>query len=67
MDITKSQNLFKEAQNFIPGGVNSPARALKSVGGSPVFIAKGEGSKLYDVDSNEYIDYVLSWGMLIQR
>ena len=65
MDITKSQNLFKEAQNFIPGGVNSPARALKSVGGSPVFIAKGEGSKLYDVDSNEYIDYVLSWGPLI--
>ncbi|MCD4744496.1 MAG: glutamate-1-semialdehyde 2,1-aminomutase [Desulfobacteraceae bacterium] len=65
MDITKSQNLFKEAQHFIPGGVNSPARALKSVGGSPLFIAKGKGSKLYDVDANEYIDYVLSWGPLI--
>ena len=65
MDITKSQNLFKEAQNYIPGGVNSPARALKSVGGSPIFIAKGEGCKLYDVDGNEYVDYVLSWGPLI--
>jgi glutamate-1-semialdehyde 2,1-aminomutase len=65
MDITKSENLFKEAQKFIPGGVNSPARALKSVGGSPLFIKKGKGCKLYDVDSNEYIDYVLSWGPLI--
>ena len=65
MNITKSQDLFKEAQKYIPGGVNSPARALKSVGGSPIFIKKGEGSKLYDVDSNVYIDYVLSWGPLI--
>ncbi len=65
MDITKSQNLFKEAQEYIPGGVNSPARAMKSVGGSPLFINKGEGCKLYDVDGNDYIDYVLSWGPLI--
>ena len=65
MNITKSQTLFKDAQNYIPGGVNSPARALKSVGGSPLFIKKGKGCKLYDVDSNEYIDYVLSWGPLI--
>jgi glutamate-1-semialdehyde 2,1-aminomutase len=65
MDITKSQNLFKEAQKYIPGGVNSPARALKSVGGSPLFIEKGEGSRLYDADGNDYIDYVLSWGPLI--
>ncbi|MCK5542608.1 MAG: glutamate-1-semialdehyde 2,1-aminomutase [Desulfobacterales bacterium] len=65
MNITKSQELFKEAQKYIPGGVNSPARALKSVGGSPLFIKKGIGCKLYDVDSNEYIDYVLSWGPLI--
>ncbi len=65
MDITKSQNLFKEAQKYIPGGVNSPARALKSVGGSPLFIKKGKGCKLYDADGNDYIDYVLSWGPLI--
>ncbi len=65
MEITKSQHLFKKAQQFIPGGVNSPARALKSVGGSPRFIAKGNGCRLYDVDGNDYIDYVLSWGPLI--
>ncbi len=64
-DIKNSERLFIEAKNFIPGGVNSPARAMKSVGGSPRFIKKGKGSKLYDVDSNEYIDYVLSWGPLI--
>ncbi len=65
MDITKSEKLFKEAQIYIPGGVNSPARALKSVGGSPLFISRGEGCKLYDADHNSYIDYVLSWGPLI--
>ncbi len=49
----------------MPGGVNSPVRAFKAVGGNPLFIAKAKGSKIYDVDGNEYIDYVLSWGPLI--
>ena len=61
----KSKELFAEAAKVIPGGVNSPVRAFKSVGGDPVFIAKGEGSKIYDVDGNAYIDYVQSWGPLI--
>ncbi len=63
--MSKSETLFKEAQNFIPGGVNSPVRACGSVGGQPIFIEKGEQSKIYDVDGKEYIDYVLSWGPLI--
>ena len=62
MNITKSNNLFEEAQKYIPGGVNSPVRAFKSVGGNPVFIKRGEGSKMYDNDGNEYIDYIGSWG-----
>jgi glutamate-1-semialdehyde 2,1-aminomutase len=61
----RSQKLFEEAVKYIPGGVNSPVRAFKSVGGNPVFITRGEGSKVYDVDGNEYIDYVQSWGPLI--
>ncbi|TAL23596.1 MAG: glutamate-1-semialdehyde-2,1-aminomutase [Nitrospirae bacterium] len=61
----KSEKLFKQAKAVMPGGVNSPVRAFKAVGGNPVFIAKGKGSKLYDVDGNSYIDYVLSWGPLI--
>ncbi|MCF6246218.1 MAG: glutamate-1-semialdehyde 2,1-aminomutase [Desulfobacula sp.] len=65
MSFAKSESLFLEAQNVIPGGVNSPVRACGSVGGHPVFIEKGEKSKLYDVDGNVYIDYVLSWGPLI--
>jgi glutamate-1-semialdehyde 2,1-aminomutase len=65
MITTKSENLFKDAQNLIPGGVNSPVRACGSVGGQPVFIEKGNQSKIYDVDGNQYIDYVLSWGPLI--
>jgi len=60
-----SQKLFAEAQTFIPGGVNSPVRAFKSVGGNPVYIAKGEGSHITDVDGNTYIDYIGSWGPLI--
>ncbi len=64
-DMSKSETLFKEAQNFIPGGVNSPVRACGSVGGQPIFIEKGEQSKIYDADGKEYIDYVLSWGPLI--
>ena len=62
MDIKRSKELFEQAKNFIPGGVNSPVRAFKSVGGNPVFMARGEGSRLFDVDGNEYIDYIGSWG-----
>ncbi|MBI4688071.1 MAG: glutamate-1-semialdehyde 2,1-aminomutase [Nitrospirae bacterium] len=61
----KSLELFKKAKTIIPGGVNSPVRAFKSVGGSPLFIKSAKGSKIYDVDGNEYIDYVLSWGPMI--
>ncbi|HEX9739251.1 MAG TPA: glutamate-1-semialdehyde 2,1-aminomutase, partial [Ignavibacteriaceae bacterium] len=62
MNIEKSKKLFKEAIKYIPGGVNSPVRAFKSVGGDPLFIKKGAGSKIYDVDGNEFIDYIGSWG-----
>ncbi len=61
----KSNELFKKAKRIIPGGVNSPVRAFKAVGGSPLFIQSAKGSKIYDVDGNEYIDYVLSWGPMI--
>lgn len=61
----RSRKLWKIAKEYIPGGVNSPVRAFKGVGGNPVFIKKGKGSKIYDVDGNSYIDYVLSWGPLI--
>lgn len=65
MNITKSISLFQEAQNLFPGGVNSPVRAFRAVGGQPLFIERGEGAYLFDVDGNRYIDYVLSWGPLI--
>jgi glutamate-1-semialdehyde 2,1-aminomutase len=65
MDHSTSEALFARAQKSIPGGVNSPVRAFRSVGGTPPFIARGEGSHLFDVDGNEYIDYVCSWGPLI--
>jgi glutamate-1-semialdehyde 2,1-aminomutase len=65
MQTARSEALFERAQKLIPGGVNSPVRAFRSVGGIPRFVARGEGSKLYDVDGNEYIDYVCSWGPLI--
>lgn len=61
----RSQELFEEAKRFIPGGVNSPVRAFTSVGGKPIFVERGKGAKVYDVDGNEYIDYVGSWGPLI--
>jgi glutamate-1-semialdehyde 2,1-aminomutase len=64
MNRSKSEALFARAQAVIPGGVNSPVRAYRSVGGTPPFIARGQGSKIYDVDGNEYIDYVCSWGPL---
>jgi glutamate-1-semialdehyde 2,1-aminomutase len=65
MTQTQSELLFARAQESIPGGVNSPVRAFRSVGGVPRFIARGQGSSLYDVDGNEYIDYIGSWGPLI--
>ncbi|MBK9712841.1 MAG: glutamate-1-semialdehyde 2,1-aminomutase [Kouleothrix sp.] len=65
MNTTRSAALFDEARRLIPGGVNSPVRAFRGVGGVPRFIARGEGAYLYDVDDNRYIDYVLSWGPLI--
>ena len=61
----KSRKFFAEAERYMPGGVNSPVRAFRSVGGSPVFIERGDGSRIYDVDGNEYIDYICSWGPLI--
>lgn len=65
MNIDKSIALFQEAEQLFPGGVNSPVRAFRAVGGQPLFIERGEGPYLYDVDGNRYIDYVLSWGPLI--
>jgi glutamate-1-semialdehyde 2,1-aminomutase len=63
--MTRSQQLFKEALARMPGGVNSPVRAFRAVGGDPVFIERGQGSRLFDVDGREYVDYVMSWGPLI--
>src|SRR6516165_1691005 len=65
MKTDKSQALFQRALEKIPGGVNSPVRAFRSVGGKPLFIARGEGSHLFDADGNGYIDYVGSWGPLL--
>ena len=65
MQIDKSIQLFQEAQQLLPGGVDSPARAFKPVGGQPLFILRGEGAYMIDVDNNHYIDYVLSFGPLI--
>ncbi len=63
--IEKSKQLFERAQQSIPGGVNSPVRAFKSVGGTPLFIKKAKGAYLYDADGNQYIDYIASWGPMI--
>ncbi len=63
--ITKSNNLFEEAQKYIPGGVNSPVRAFKAVGGNPIFIKKAEGAFIYDEDDNEYIELINSWGPML--
>ncbi len=65
MKHTESKKFFDQAKEFIPGGVNSPVRAFKSVGRDPIYIHRGKGSKIMDVDGNEYIDYVGSWGPLI--
>src|SRR4030042_4875566 len=64
-NINHSKRLFKQAQRYLPGGVDSPVRAFKAVGGTPLFIKRGQGSRLYDEDGNEFIDYVGSWGPLI--
>ena len=63
--MNRSSALFKEAQDYMPGGVNSPVRAFNGVGGTPIFFERGEGAYLYDVDGNSYIDYVGSWGPMI--
>jgi glutamate-1-semialdehyde 2,1-aminomutase len=65
MDRTTSSQLFERAQQSIPGGVNSPVRAFKSVGGTPIFMKRAEGAYLYDADGNQYIDYINSWGPMI--
>ncbi len=65
MNRSRSESLFERAQQHIPGGVNSPVRAFKSVGGTPVFIKRAKGAYLYDEDSNRYIDYINSWGPMV--
>jgi len=65
MNFSKSQQLFERAQRVIPGGVNSPVRAWRGVGGTPPFIARGQGSHIFDADGNDYIDYIGSWGPLL--
>lgn len=65
INTTKSSELFAEAQKHIPGGVNSPVRAFKSVGRDPLYIAKAKGAKIWDVDGNEFVDYIGSWGPMI--
>ena len=65
MSPTRSQALFAQARQLFPGGVNSPVRAFRAVGGDPLFIQRGQGARLYDADGHAYIDYVLSWGPLI--
>src|SRR6476646_2900011 len=65
MKTTRSSRLFARAQAILPGGVDSPVRAFKSVGASPLFIRRASGSSIDDVDGNTFIDYVMSWGPLI--
>src|ERR1700712_216223 len=65
MNTTTSTTLFDRAQRSIPGGVNSPVRAFKSVGGTPIFMKNAKGAYLYDADGNRYIDYIASWGPMI--
>ena len=65
MNNDRSRSFFKESIQLIPGGVNSPVRACKSVGAEPIFVDRAEGSRIIDADGNEYIDYVGSWGPMI--
>ena len=61
----KSEELFKEARQYIPGGVNSPVRAFGNIGSTPRFIQRAEGAYVYDVDGNKYLDFIGSWGPMI--
>ena len=65
MNLSKSEKMMEKAKSFLPAGVNSPVRAFRAVGGTPPFIVKGKGSKIWDLDDNQYIDFVGSWGPLI--
>ncbi len=65
MKTDRSTEMFRVASQYMPGGVNSPVRAFKAVGGNPIFIKEAHGAKVIDVDGNAYIDYVGSWGPLI--
>ncbi|MGH9609598.1 MAG: aminotransferase class III-fold pyridoxal phosphate-dependent enzyme, partial [Bryobacteraceae bacterium] len=65
MNTSQSETLFRRAQQSIPGGVNSPVRAFRAVGGTPRFMSRGSGAHIFDIDGNEYIDYVCSWGPLL--
>src|SRR3984893_15922962 len=65
MRFTRSRQLFSRATRILPGGVDSPVRAFKAVGGSPLFIRRASGATIQDVDGNTFIDYVMSWGPLI--
>src|SRR3954452_4563155 len=65
MITRRSSRLFKRAQQILPGGVDSPVRAFKSVGASPLFIRRASGARIEDIDGNRYVDYVMSWGPLI--
>jgi len=62
---TRSAELFARAQQYLPGGVNSPVRAMRAIGRDPLFIERGAGAEITDVDGNTYVDYVCSWGPLI--
>jgi glutamate-1-semialdehyde 2,1-aminomutase len=63
--FNRSKEMYEQACRLLPGGVDSPVRAFRSVGGNPLFIERGQGARVYDVDGNAYIDYVCSWGPLI--
>src|SRR4030065_107077 len=65
MRVENSRRLFAAAQQYIPGGVDGPVRRFRGVGGAPLFIERGAGSRIFDADGNEFIDYVASWGPLI--
>ena len=65
MKKDKSEKLFEKAKQYFPGGVNSPVRAFRSVGGTPLFIDRGNGAHIWDADGNEFIDFCCSWGPLI--
>jgi len=62
---TRNETLFEKSQLVIPGGVNSPVRAFRSVGGTPLFLSRGEGAFVWDADGRRYVDYVGSWGPLV--